>query len=331
MHAHVDRLEAVVASRKRPRAIAHFGEPVGGNVEVADRLGYLDIPDGLLVSLNEAKLMNDDEIVFLVTGSQGESRAALSQMATQSYKGLMVEEGDTVVLSARIIPGNERLISRMIGFIYKRGANIIEEKRRLVHVSGHASQEDIRIMTEAVRPKFVVPIHGEYRMLFRHKEFVKNHLGYNEENIILIENGDVLELDGERAAIIDKREIGRTFIDESGFKEIDSETVRERKQLAYEGAVTVVVTVDEKTGELDGEPKIVARGVRGLNEENGFDGRSTMLEDAKRVVTAAIAGASRQTLSDESLLKEHVRVELKRFIQKQTGARPVITPVIVMI
>ena len=145
-------------------------------------------------------------------------------MAMQSYKGLVIEEGDTVVLSARIIPGNERLISRMIGFIYKRGANIIEEKRRLVHVSGHASQEDIRIMTEAVRPKFVVPIHGEYRMLFRHKEFVKNHLGYAEENIILIENGDVLELDGERAAVIDKKEIGRRFIDESGFQEINSET-----------------------------------------------------------------------------------------------------------
>jgi ribonuclease J len=254
-------------------------------------------------------------------------------MATQSYKGLMVEEGDTVVLSARIIPGNERLISRMIGFIYKRGANIIEEKRRLVHVSGHASQEDIRIMTEAVRPKFVVPIHGEYRMLFRHKEFVKNHLGYAEENIILIENGDVLELDGERAAVIDTREIGRTFIDESGFKEIDSETVRERKQLAYEGAVTVVVTIDEETGELDGEPKISARGVRGLSATTGFAPRpgNYLLEDAKRVVAAAVAGASRQTLSDETLLKEHVRVELKRFIQKQTGARPVITPVIVLI
>jgi ribonuclease J len=184
-----------------------------------------------------------------------------------------------------------------------------------------------------VRPKFVVPIHGEYRMLFRHKEFVKNHLGSSEENIILIENGDVLEFDGERAAVIDKREIGRTFIDESGFQEINSETVRERKQLAYEGAVTVVVTVDEETGELDGEPKIAARGVRGLSTGNGFGGRpeNYLLEDAKRVVTAAIRGASRQTLADETLLKEHVRVELKRFIQKQTGARPVITPVIVLI
>src|SRR5436853_3373128 len=223
------------------------------NVEIADRLGYLDIHDGMLVSINDTKRMPDHEVVFLVTGSQAEPRAALYQMATQIYKGMTIEEGDTVVLSARIIPGNERAISKLIGFIYKKGANIIEEKRRLIHVSGHASQEDIRIMTEAVRPKFVVPIHGEYRMLFRHKEFVKNHLGYAEENIVLIENGDVLELDGERAAIVDKREIKRTFIDDSGFEELEYETVRERKQLAYEGAVTVVVTVDEETGHLDGE------------------------------------------------------------------------------
>src|SRR3954470_14325621 len=237
----IHRLQIVLdVAQQFNRHVCVLGRSMQKNVEVADRLGYLDIPDGLLVSLNEAKLMNDDEIVFLVTGSQGESRAALSQMATQMYKGITIEEGDTVVLSARIIPGNERLISRMIGMIYKRGANIIEEKRRLVHVSGHASQEDIRIMTEAVRPKFVVPIHGEYRMLFRHKEFVKNHLGYAEENIILIENGDVLELDGERAAVIGKREIGRTFIDDSGFEEIQSETIRQRRQLAYEGMVTLI-------------------------------------------------------------------------------------------
>ncbi len=340
----IHRLQIVLdVAQQFNRRVCVLGRSMQKNVEVADRLGYLDIPDGLLVSLNQVKLMSDDEIVFLVTGSQGESRAALSQMATQSYKGLMIEEGDTVVLSARIIPGNERLISRMIGFIYKRGANIIEEKRRLVHVSGHASQEDIRIMTEAVRPKFVVPIHGEYRMLFRHKEFVKNHLGYAEENIILIENGDVLELDGERAAVIDKRDIGRTFIDESGFEEIDSETVRERKQLAYEGTVTVVVTIVLETGELQGEPRIVARGVRGLSSMNGFaranvesvaggvQPSSYLLADAKRVVAAAIAGASRQTLADETLLREHVRVELKRFIQKQTGAKPVITLVIVQV
>jgi ribonuclease J len=322
----IHRLQIVLdVAQQFNRKVCVLGRSMQKNVDVADRLGYLDIPDGLLVSLNDAKQMNDYEICFLVTGSQGESRAALSQMAMQSYKGLAIDEGDTVVLSARIIPGNERLISRMIGFIYKRGANIIEEKRRLIHVSGHASQEDIRIMTEAVRPKFVVPIHGEYRMLFRHKEFVKNHLGYQEENIILIENGDVLELDGERAAVVNKREIGRTFIDETGFEEIESETVRQRKQLAYEGVITLIVTIDAERGTLEAPPEIVSRGVRGFDSANG------MMQDAQNVVAACIAGASRETLQDESLLKEHVRVELKRFIQKLTGARPVILPVVVQL
>lgn len=322
----IHRLQIVLdIAQQFNRKVCVLGRSMLKNVEIADRLGYLDIPDGLLIPLNEAKQARDHEVVFLVTGSQGESRAALSQMASQTYKGMTIDEGDTVVLSARIIPGNERLISRMIGMIYKRGANIIEEKRRLVHVSGHASQEDIRIMTEAVRPKFVVPIHGEYRMLFRHKEFVKNHLGYAEENIILIENGDVLELDGERAAVVEKREVPRTFIDDSGFEEITSETVKQRRQMAYEGLVTLIVTVDAETGEVHGDPEIVMRGVRGFDSTNGS------LKDARRVVAAAIAGASRQTLSDESLLKEHLRVELKRFIQKLTGAKPVILPVVVQV
>src|SRR6266566_117069 len=332
----IHRLQIVIdIAQQFNRKVCVLGRSMQKNVEISDRLGYLDIPDGLLVSLNEAKQMRDHEIVFLVTGSQGEARAALSQMASQSYKGLMIDEGDTVVLSARIIPGNERLISRMIGMIYKRGANIIEEKRRLVHVSGHASQEDIRIMTEAVRPKFVVPIHGEYRMLFRHKEFVKNHLGYAEENIILIENGDVLELDGERASVVGRREIKRTFIDDSGFEEIEFETVRERKKMAYEGMVTLVMTINGQTGQLEAPPQFVAQGVRGFESPNGgaasgpkplvaINGAKHLLKDAQQVVTAALAGASRQMLDDESLLKEHVRVELKRFIQKETGAKPVI-------
>jgi ribonuclease J len=319
----IHRLQIVFdVAQQFDRKVCVLGRSMQKNVEIADRLGYLDIHDRMLVSINDAKLLADDEIVFLVTGSQAEPRAALYQLATQIYKGITIEEGDTVVLSARIIPGNERAISKLIGHIYKRGANIIEEKRRLIHVSGHASQDDIRIMTEAVRPKFVVPIHGEYRMLFRHKEFVKNHLGYAEENIVLIENGDVLELDGERATIVDKKEIKRTFIDESGFEEIEYETVRERKKMAYEGMITLVVIIDRDTGELQSPPQIVAQGVRGLDRGNG------MTRDAQRVVAAALAGASRQTFQDESLLKEHVRVELKRFIQKETGAKPVIVPVI---
>ena len=203
-------------------------------------------------------------------------------MSTQIYKGLTIEEGDTVVLSARIIPGNERAISKLIGFMYKRGANIIEEKRRLIHVSGHASQEDIRIMTEAVRPKFVVPIHGEYRMLFRHKEFVKNHLGYAEQNIILIENGDVLQLEPERAGVVNRRDIGRRFIDDTGFEEIDRETVRQRRQMAFEGMVTLILTIDAETGELQGVPEIVTRGVISTESDGFFSGGAEQLKRALR-------------------------------------------------
>jgi len=304
------------------RKVCVLGRSMQKNVEIADRLGYLDIHDGMLVSINDTKTMRDNEIVFLVTGSQAEPRAALYQMATQIYKGLTIEEGDTVVLSARIIPGNERAISKLIGFMYKRGANIIEEKRRLIHVSGHASQDDIRIMTEAVRPKFVVPIHGEYRMLFRHKEFVKNHLGIPEHRIILIENGDVLELDGERAAIVDKRDTKRVFIDDSGFEEIEYETVRQRKKMAYEGIVTLIVTINGESGVLETTPEIVARGVRGLDESNGC------IKSAQTAVANAFSRASPAQLGDSTLLKEYLRLELKRFIQAQTGSRPVITPVV---
>ena len=319
----IHRLQIVFdVAQQFDRKVCVLGRSMQKNVEIAERLGYLDIHDGMLVSINDTKLMADHEIVFLVTGSQAEPRAALYQLATQMYKGITIEEGDTVVLSARIIPGNERAISKLIGFMYKKGANIIEEKRRLIHVSGHASQEDIRIMTEAVRPKFVVPIHGEYRMLFRHKEFVKNHLGIPEQNIVLIENGDVLELDGERAAVVDRREVKRTFIDETGFEEIEYETVRERKKMAYEGIVTLVVTINRATGELETSPSIVASGVRGIDGTNGF------LKSAQIAVADAFSKASVAQLSDETLLKEYLRLELKRFIQTKTGSRPVITPVI---
>jgi ribonuclease J len=308
------------------RKVCVLGRSMVKNVEIAERLGYLDLHEGLLVSLQEARKLNDDDIVFLVTGSQGEQRAALSQLSTQSYKGVSVGDGDTVILSARIIPGNERAISKLIGEIYKRGAKIIDEKRRLIHVSGHASQEDIRIMTEAVRPKFVIPVHGEYRMLYRHKEFLKNHVGYAEENIILIENGDVLALDGERAVVTEKRDVGRTFIGESGYEEIDREVVRERRQLAYDGVVTPVVTIDSETGELEGEPEVVARGLVGTNG-NG----AGLVKEMRRVVTAAVESATAQERRDTGLLKERVRVDLKRFIQKQTGAKPVILPVVIQL
>jgi ribonuclease J len=306
------------------RKVCVLGRSMLKNVEIASDLGLLDISYNTLVDLRESRTLDDDEIVYLVTGSQGESRAALWNMASSTYKGLEVEKGDTVILSARIIPGNDRAISRLIGQIYKRGGNIIEEKRRLIHVSGHASQEDIKIMTETVRPKFVVPIHGEYRMLFRHKEFIKNHVaGYSDENVILIENGDVLELTENYAHVTESRDVGKIFIDENGLDEIDYDIVRERKKLAFGGIISLVVTIDKKTKELKSAPHITMQGVAGFDPLNGF------LQNAQESIADVVSGMKLEDFRDKNLLTENLRVHLKRFIQREIGAKPVIVPTVV--
>lgn len=321
----IHRLQIVFdVANKFDKKVCVLGRSMQKNVELASEFGLIDIPDETLVGLGESRSLDDDEVVYLVTGSQAESRAVLWNLATGSYKGMTIGKGDTVVLSARIIPGNEKAISRMIGHLYKRGANIIEEKRRLIHVSGHASQEDIRIMTETARPKYVVPIHGEYRMLFRHKEFVKNHIdGYSDENVILIENGDLLEIDAEGARVLENRQLGRTFIDEESLNEIEYETIRERKKLAYGGAVSLVVTIDADSKTLSGEPKISFQGVAGIDLSNGI------VAEARKAVSDAIAVMTPQEMADTSWLQESLRIHLKRFIQKETGTKPVIVTTIV--
>lgn len=321
----IHRLQIVFdLSREYGRKVCVLGRSMVKNVEIAEDLGILQIPDDLMIDLSDSRKLDEDEIVYLVTGSQGEFRAALWNLATASYKGLQIEERDTVVLSARIIPGNEKAISRLIGSIYKRGANIIEEKRRLIHVSGHASQEDIKIMTETARPKFLVPIHGEYRMLFRHKEFVKHHVdGFHNDNIILIENGDVLELDGVHATVIEHREVGKTFIEDGGFDEIDYDTVRERKKLGFSGLISLIVTVDKKTKALKSRPKLEVNGVSGFVPQNG------LMDSARDLVSRFVEGMKKDDFRDEAAAKETLRIHLKRFIQKETGSKPVIITTIV--
>lgn len=321
------RLQIVFdTANKFGRRVCVLGRSMVKNVDIAEEQGILKIGPDVMVSLSDARAFDDDEIVYLVTGSQGETRAALWSLATVGYKGMEIGKGDTVVLSARIIPGNEKSISRLIGHLYKKGANIIEERRRLVHVSGHASQEDIRIMVEAVRPKYHVPIHGEYRMLFRHKEFVKNHIaGYADDNIILIENGDLLEIDERGARVVEKHELFRTFIDEESSGEIEYDVVRERKRLAYGGAVSLVVTVDKRSGELAREPQISFQGVAGIDPLNGF------AAFAKESISKATAAMKKEHIADKTVLAELLRIHLKRLIQKEIGTKPVIVTTIVEI
>ncbi len=306
------------------KKVCVLGRSMQKNVEIATDQGLLDIPHNTLVALGESRSLLDDEIVYLVTGSQGESRAALANLAHGTYKGMEIEKGDTVLLSARIIPGNEKEISNLIGQLYKRGANIIEEKRRLIHVSGHASQEDIKLLTETARPKYVVPIHGEYRMLFRHKEFIKNHVeGYSDENVILIENGDTLEMDERGARITSHEDFGKSFIDEAHSGEIDYDIVRERKKLGFSGLISLVVTIDKDTKKLKGEPQITVQGVAGIDPLNGT------LKNARQSVADAVAAMKREDFKDQNVAKENLRIHLKRFIQKETGTKPVIVPTLV--
>ncbi|HVF46885.1 MAG TPA: ribonuclease J [Pyrinomonadaceae bacterium] len=306
------------------RKVCVIGRSMQKNVEIAEEHGLLQIPHETMIDLSASRKLDDDEICYLVTGSQGEMRAALWNMATSTFKGLEVEKGDTVVLSARIIPGNEKGISRMIGHLYKRGANIIEEKRRLVHVSGHASQEDIKIMVETSRPRFVVPIHGEYRMLFRQKEYIKNHVaGYADDDIILIENGNVLEIDQYAAKVVEKHELHKTFIDEESSEAIEYDIVRERKKLAYGGAISLVVAVDKIKHQLAGDPIVTFQGVAGVDPLNGFSAA------ARDAVTDAVAKMKPEHIADRNVFKENLRIHLKRFVQQKLSSRPVIVTTIV--
>jgi len=306
------------------RKVCVIGRSMQKNVEIAEEQGLLQIPHDTMVDLSASRKLADDEICYLVTGSQGEMRAALWNMATSTFKGLEVEKGDTVVLSARIIPGNEKGISRMIGHLYKRGANIIEEKRRLVHVSGHASQEDIKIMVETSRPRFVVPIHGEYRMLFRQKEYIKNHVaGYHDDNIVLIENGNVLEIDQYAAKVVEKHELHKTFIDEESSEAIEYDIVRERKKLAYGGAISLVVAVDKIKHQLAGDPIVTFQGVAGIDPLNGFAAA------ARDAVADAVAEMKPEHIADRNVFKENLRIHLKRFVQQKLSSRPVIVTTVV--
>ncbi len=310
-------------ARETGRKVCVLGRSMKRNIETGTDLGLLDIPVDVNVSLSDSRHFPEDQIIYLVTGSQGEQRAVMWNLATQSFKGLKVEKGDTVVLSARNIPGNEKRISQMIGAVYRRGGNVVEDRRSLIHVSGHAAQEDMRIMVETARPKFLVPIHGEYRMLFRHKEFATTELGYADENVILIENGDILELDQHSARVASHTDVGKTFIDGLGMSEIEEKTVRERKKLAYGGIISLVVTLDKNTQALRSEPRIEIQGVAGIDPLNGT------LKSARESISDAINAMRRRDLNDKVWMAEHLRVHLKRFIQKETGTKPLIVPTIV--
>ena len=282
----VHRIQIVLdLARDYGRRVSLLGRSMLRNVETADSYRQLDVPDGIFVSPNEARQMDDDQLLLLVAGCQGDPMSAMTKLATDQHKNLSVGEGDLVVLSARQIPGNEPAISRLMSHCYKRGARVIDNSLARIHVSGHGSQEDLKILIEATRPKFLVPIHGDHRQLYRHKEWAET-LGIVEpRNIIVFENGDVLELDESHAELIATEHVGRTFIDGS-YGEVKDLVVRDRKHLSYDGVVLPIVVINPTSGELESDIEVVTRGF--IPEEDAGE----IVAELKRIVEETVIGGS---------------------------------------
>lgn len=321
----IHRLQIVVdLAAENGRQIALLGRSMIRNVETAERFGYLDIPSGLMVSAQEAKRLPADQVCLIATGSQGEPMAALPRMAVDNHKDASIVENDTVIISARQIPGNERAISRMMNHMFKKGANVIDSGTAKIHVSGHGREGDLKIMYDAVRPKFLIPIHGETRQLYRHAQAGRKW-GHPKDRIVLAESGDVIELYEMGARVADKVTVGRTLIDDSRTGRIDDLVIRDRKHLAYDGIVLPIVAINKTSGEMESAPEVVQRGLAISDDGNGF------LQKARTIVGETIQQASHEERVDWTVIKEKIRLDLKRYIQKETGRRPMIIPVVLEI
>jgi len=308
------------------RKVAFVGRGMIQNSEIAQRLGYLRIPAG--VQIRDAEVANypAQDVLCLSTGSQGEPMSALSRIAIDDHRFVKVTDDDTVVISARAIPGNEKAIGRVINHLARRGADVIHEGIKHVHVSGHGSEEELKLMLSLVRPRYFIPIHGEYRQLSQHARVAKRVFAGREPKpeILLAENGDVVVFDEAGARIAGKAPVGRVLIDDTRTGEVGDEVLRDRRHLAEDGLVVPVVAINKQTGALEGVPDIITRGF--VMEDS-----QALLADGARVLSEVIENASVEERTDQGLIKEKLRVELRRFFRKRSGRRPFVLPVIMEI
>ncbi|HTM37245.1 MAG TPA: ribonuclease J, partial [Terriglobales bacterium] len=307
------------------RKIAFVGRSMVSSSEIAEDLGYIEIPDGLLIHPGEIKNFAPEKICVMISGTQGEPMSALSRAAVDNHKHAKIEKGDTVVLSSRIIPGNEKAIYRMIDHLFRREAHVIYDDGSSppVHVSGHASQEELKLIINLVKPKYFIPIHGEYRQLKLHAELAQSMRG-SVGSVMLIESGDILELDELGARKAGKVNVGRVCIDSGSRTDVVEDLViKDRRHLSEDGFVLPIIAINKLTGKVEVTPEIVTRGFSG--GENGF------WEEARAVIQQTLGHSSEEERADYGVIKEKIRADLKRFISKQTQKRPLIMPVILEI
>jgi ribonuclease J len=320
--SNIHRVQQVVdAAARSGRKVLLNGRSMLANVQIARELGYLRIPDGILIDLKEMPRLPKEQVCMITTGSQGEPMSALTRIAMDDHKQIKLEEGDTVILSSRFIPGNEKTISDLINHLYRRGAEVIHEKVSEVHVSGHASQEELKLLQNLVRPRYFIPVHGEYRHLVKHGQLAQK-LGLARENCLLAVNGDVIVFSNGEGCIVDRVETGRVFVDGKGVGDVGNVVLKDRKHLSQDGMVVVIIAIDQATGEIIYGPDIVSRGFVFEDESQQY------LDEAKKVVLDTLALKNVDVLADWGEVKLEVRRVLRRFFNKTIDRRPVILPLI---
>ena len=304
------------------RRVAVNGKSMAANVRIAGQLGYLRVPPDTLLPLEDLQRLPAEQGVIITTGSQGEPLSAVARMADGEHKQLEVRPGDTVVFSARVIPGNEQSIARTVNRLLKRGAQVItEDVCPGVHVSGHPCQEELRFMLRLTRPRFFVPVHGERRHLHWHAELARQ-MGMPGEHVFVLENGDVLELTEEGGRVAGRVPAGRVLVDGKGVGDVGDAVLRDRQHLAQDGMVVVVVGLD-KDGAIAVGPDIISRGFADLPEGDA------LLEGARRLVVEVLEGCVRAEKIDGALVKQRIRSAVRRFIQKAVERRPMILPLVI--
>jgi ribonuclease J len=316
---------AVEMAAEHGRKVAFVGRSMNNSSEIAEDLGYIEIPNGLVINPSEIKNFPPEKVCVLISGTQGEPMSALSRAAVDNHKHAKIEKGDTVMLSSRIIPGNEKGIYRMIDHLFRREAHVIYDDGSSppVHVSGHASQEELKLIINLVKPKYFVPIHGEYRQLKLHAELAASMHG-SVGNVMLIESGDILEIDERGARKAGRVNVGRICIDSGSRTDVVEDLViKDRRHLSEDGFVLPIIAIHKLTGKVEISPEIVTRGFTG-----GDDG---FMEEVRQVVVETLAESSNEERADYGVIKEKIRSDLKRYISKHTQKRPLIMPVILEI
>ena len=302
------------------RQLAFIGRGVNDNAELAQRLGFLRIPTGVLIRDSDVKSFPAQDVVCVCTGSQGEPQAALPRIAIDDHRHVKLEPEDMVVFSAREIPGNEKAIGRVMNHVARRGAEIVTDGMKHVHVSGHGSEEELKLVLSLVRPKYFVPIHGEYRQLAHHARIATRVS--RGTKVLLAENGDIVRFDRDGGRVAEKGPAGRILIDGTRSGEVGDEVLRDRRHLAGDGLVVPVVAIDRQTGGLQETPDIITRGFV-------LDARTEMLlKEIPSLLAATLDGASVEERTDPGLIKEKIRVDLQRFFRKRSGLRPLVLPVV---